>query len=354
MKRILVFGAGPLGSIFATQLQEAGHDVSVLARGQRLQDLREHGIVLLDAETGQRKVTRVNPVESLGREDYYDMVMVIMRKNQALEALPVLAENERVPTFVFMMNNAAGPTRFIDALGEDRVMVGFPCPGGVREGHTIRALSVNERTSWPLPIGEADGQMRERTLDVAGALRRMPGYRVEVRRDMDAWLKYHVALLMPAFAPLLYACGTDVKRMARTPDALVLAVRGIKEAVRALQRAGVPTSPRPLVPLPHIPEPLFVAALRKVLCMPAIEVSGEGHAAAARDEMEHLTDEFLAFLRQRGVGTPLLDDLYGYFDPTAAEIAEGSCDLPMDYRGIWIPAAAVVALLVAILLLRRD
>jgi len=34
--RILVYGAGPLGSLFAARLQEGGNDVSILARRKRL------------------------------------------------------------------------------------------------------------------------------------------------------------------------------------------------------------------------------------------------------------------------------------------------------------------------------
>ncbi|MFN2110632.1 MAG: ketopantoate reductase family protein, partial [Anaerolineae bacterium] len=41
--KILIYGAGPLGSVFAARLHQGGHDVSILARGQRLADLREHG-----------------------------------------------------------------------------------------------------------------------------------------------------------------------------------------------------------------------------------------------------------------------------------------------------------------------
>jgi len=40
--RILIYGAGPFGSFFAERLVEAGHEVTLLARGKRLEDLRVH------------------------------------------------------------------------------------------------------------------------------------------------------------------------------------------------------------------------------------------------------------------------------------------------------------------------
>ena len=51
--RILVCGSGPLGSLFAARLQQGGHDVTLLAHGQRLDDLRQHGIVLHDVRTDE-------------------------------------------------------------------------------------------------------------------------------------------------------------------------------------------------------------------------------------------------------------------------------------------------------------
>jgi len=89
VKNILVYGAGPLGSLFAARLHDAGHNVSLLARGKRLRDLRDYGIVLIDTKTGELTETHANIVESLGPDDAYDLVLVVMRKNKAMDILPI-------------------------------------------------------------------------------------------------------------------------------------------------------------------------------------------------------------------------------------------------------------------------
>ena len=43
--RILVFGVGVIGSVYAAGLLQAGHEVVMLARGRRLSDLQTHGLV---------------------------------------------------------------------------------------------------------------------------------------------------------------------------------------------------------------------------------------------------------------------------------------------------------------------
>ncbi len=44
--KILIYGAGNIGSLYAAKLKDAGHDVTILARGARLREIREHGILL--------------------------------------------------------------------------------------------------------------------------------------------------------------------------------------------------------------------------------------------------------------------------------------------------------------------
>jgi ketopantoate reductase len=350
--RILVFGAGPLGSLFAARLHEARHDVSLLARGRRLADLREHGVVVEDAITGHREVARVNLVAGLEPDDRYDLILVVMRKNQALEVLPTLAANQSAPTVLFMMNNAAGQGELVDALGRERVMIGFPYPGGERVGHVVRVVPVNERKRWTLPVGEVDGTITERTRRVAAVLETMRGYRVQIRTDMDAWLRYHVAVVGVGLGPVLYAVGTDTQRLARTRDALVLGVRCLKEALRALRMAGVPASPRALRVIEWIPEPLLVWALGKLVTIEEFQVSISGHAAAARDEMRHLADEFRAFVHGAGIETPVLDGLYPYLDPETPLISDGSREIRVGWRALWVPALALISL-GGVLVLRR-
>ena len=347
--KILVIGAGPLGSLFTSRLLAAGHQVALQARGQRLADLREYGLVLEDAQTGVRTHSAVQVVEFLDPEEAYDLVLVILRKNLAAGVLPSLAENHFTPNVLFMMNNAAGPEQFIQRLGKERVLVGFPASAGSRDGHIMRVLAGNEKQVVSIPFGEVDGCVTDRTHMVAEILSSMPGYRAQIRTDMDAWLKSHVAILIPSIAAALYACDIDLQRMARTRDALVLAVRSAKENFRILQALRIPITPARFRCFLYIPEPFLVAFLRKVLVMEAMETAMAAHARAARDEMQHLTDEFRVLARRSGIPTPAGDRLYAYISPETPRIPAGSAEIPLDWRstalglfGLSLVAAGVV------------
>ncbi len=86
-QKILVFGAGVIGSLYAAKLKEAGHDVAVVARGQRYEDLKKHGIVLEYFDSGERLTEDVKVFERMPAEDYFDFCLVPVQKTQLEGAL---------------------------------------------------------------------------------------------------------------------------------------------------------------------------------------------------------------------------------------------------------------------------
>ncbi len=168
---------------------------------------------------------------------------------------------------------------------------------------------------------------------------------------MDAWLKYHVAMLMPSLAAAFYMCGMDRIRMAETPDALVLAVRAIREGFQVLQTLGYPITPPALRVFTWLPEPLLVAILARRLRDPLMEVALAKHAGAARDEVKHLADEFLALVRLTGIPTPAIATLYPHLAADASLMPVGSAKIPLDWQPVRAGLAAAGAVLAGAVLL---
>ena len=343
--RVLFYGAGVIGSLYAVRLQEAGHEVSVVARGRRLADLRRHGIVLEEAGTGHRTAARVGVVQQLDPGDAYDLIVVAVRKNQLPPILPELARNLRTPDVLLMLNNAAGPGEAARMLGRGRLLLGFPGAGGTLEGHLVR-YHVLPGWQQKTTFGEPDGRDTPRLARVVAAFREA-GFPVAASPNMDAWLKTHAAWICP-ISCALYATGGDVHRMARTRDALILTIRSTRENFRALRRLGVPiTPPSPnLLALGRMPEPALVPLLGHLLDTRTAETVVQSHATAARDEVGQLFGELVALARRAAVPTPATDRLRQYLlDPGAPPLPEGSTELPLDLRGATVGAAAGAVLL---------
>jgi len=349
--KILVYGAGVLGSFYALGLAEGGHDVSILARGKRLADIREHGIVLEEMNTERRTTAQVNVVEKLSPEDAYDLVLVLMRANRISEVLPALAANKNTPSVAFIGNNVAGSGEMVAALGNERVLMGFGGTGGARDGHVIRYVSGVEPGKAPLLIAELNGETTPRLQRIAEAFGRA-GIEVGFSPNVEAYLKTHVALVSP-LANALYMAGGDNYRLARTRDGIVLCIRAMREGFRVLRALGIPILPGYFKLFEWVPEPILVTLLQRVLDTEYAELGMSGHANVARDEFEELADDFRSLARSSTVPTPAMDQLYQYIDPTVPIVSDGKAEMTMDWRGVWIGLGALAGL-VSVWMLRRH
>jgi len=86
--------AGVIGTLYAARLQNAGHQVTILARASRLANIRRHGLVLEDLVSGARSATSLAVAERLSVDEGYDMALVSVRRDQLSSILPDLV---RIP-----------------------------------------------------------------------------------------------------------------------------------------------------------------------------------------------------------------------------------------------------------------
>ena len=101
--RILILGADVIGSFNAARLKDAGQDVTLLARGRRRADLGEHDVVLEGFMTGQRTTRQVLVVDRLESLRFSHRHCA---GNQTSSILPAWEQNRRIPSVLFLDNNA--------------------------------------------------------------------------------------------------------------------------------------------------------------------------------------------------------------------------------------------------------
>jgi len=305
--RFLVYGAGPIGSICAAKLHEAGRNVSVLARGERLSDIREHGIVLEDFDTGHRTRSQVFVVEQLRPEDVYDLVLVVMGKNKIKGVLPSLALNRHTPNVLFVGNNAAGPDEMVQALGRERVLLGFPLMSGALDGYVVRYRTGPKGPK--ILMGELDGSISQRIKRIAEELN-SAGFSISISPDMDAWLKYHAAVIIPLAGGWRMA-GGDIRKLARMRDGVRFILKAIREGFEVLDELGIHMTPRKLHLIKWVPEWILVPYMQRLLNTKRA-ADAFAHGRAARDGVKLFADEFLVLARRTSVQTPALDQLCKY------------------------------------------
>jgi 2-dehydropantoate 2-reductase len=298
--RFLVIGAGVNGSACASILQRSGIDVTLLARGQRVDDLRREGVIIENPLNGKRTVAVVPVVDRLNPDDFYDYIFVIMRKNQALELLPVLARN-RSQNVVFMGNTLTGPECYTDVLGKERVLLGSVYAGGRREGRIIRAIVPR---GIPVPFGEPDGSVSPRLKRLVAALNRGIS-RAEISTRIVDRLITH-ASAVPPLGNLLIKHGCDSRAFAKSTSDLQLLVDAMREAHAVIRAAGYRIEPASDRLMDSIPRFLVVALFRLLFSSKVGEVGAAYHASQAPDEMRHLSRELSILVEKSGLAVPAL------------------------------------------------
>jgi 2-dehydropantoate 2-reductase len=184
--KIILIGAGRIGSAVAFCLAKAGHDVTVVARGARFDTLNRDGaIVTVD---GQRVPVKV--ASTLDPATPNDLTIVTMPEHQVAPLLPALAAS-RANTILLMFNtfNGAAPYRAI--VGAERFAFGFP---------NMSAYLVDQQLRFRI---DGPGMVTTISSPYLAKLFKEAAMPSEVEDDMDAFLRSHVALVVPLFLAAL-------------------------------------------------------------------------------------------------------------------------------------------------------
>lgn len=308
--RLLIYGAGVIGSIFAGKLTNAGYDVTLLARGKRYEELCSNGLILRKASSSRKEITHPCIIRTLEPDDIYDYILVVMQKQQVKEILQNLKEN-RSRNIVFVVNNPLGYSEWAAAVGKDRVMAGFPAAGGERSDGIVNYFIMNGfmKLIQATTFGEYGGQTSER-LNKLIAMFNKAGIPSARSANMDAWQKTHVAFVT-ALGNLLYQYHSDNYEASKHYRDICTAARAIREGFAVIKSLGFPVTPGTMK-MYYLPTPLIALNIKLVLKTKFAEVAMSKHTVAARGEMQCLQAEFDTLVKQSGLKTPNIDRLKKY------------------------------------------
>jgi len=134
--RVLIYGAGVIGSLYAALFAEAGIPTAVYARGERLAELKREG--LRYRKNGHCRRAEITLLSRLREDDVYDFIFLAVREMQARAALLELRVNQS-PTIVTMVNTLQDYADWEELCGTGRILPAFPGAGGGFENGILEA-----------------------------------------------------------------------------------------------------------------------------------------------------------------------------------------------------------------------
>lgn len=296
METILIFGAGVIGSTYGCLIAKSGYQVTMVARNNRLDELRSNGLYLKRVNQKFPERVDVQVVDETQLQGSFDYVIVALRSDQVMAALPTLSKITS-RCFVFMVNNASGYDEWIEVLGVDRVLPAFPGAGGKIENGIVH-YEIVSKLIQPTTLGELSGQITPRLKEL-GQILKISGFQVAFSKNMDTWQKSHVAMVAP-MAFVIYYDGGNNYSASRSKDAVRQMNLALKECFSFLKRSGIGIEPYKLHVFLCLPQFMLNIIMKFVYNTRWAETVISNHALAAREEMEKICNDFLKLAHSKG------------------------------------------------------
>ncbi len=249
---ICVVGAGAIGGLLAAKLAHAGEDVSVVARREHLNAIRERGLVL--KEEGRETVARVRALDRIAEGGRPDLVVLGVKAHQVAVIAADVASILSLSTMVLTAQNGIPWWYFFKQGGPyEGVRLNSVDPGGVIADHlpidAILACIVYPAAEIEAPgvvrhiegnrlsLAEIDDSKSDRVAALSQVFSKA-GFKSPVISDVrsEIWTKLWGNLAFNPISALARATLEDICRFAPTR---ALAAEMMREAQSVGEAFGV-------------------------------------------------------------------------------------------------------------------
>ena len=290
--KLLIYGAGVIGSLYAAAFAEAGYNTTVYARGERLEVLQTLGLQYeKSGKVGKANVTVIGTLEN---DDWYDFIFLTVKENQVRTALEELKLNIS-PNIVTMVNTLEPYGNWERICGTGRIIPAFPGAGGSYENGILNA-DFTPRIIQVTTFAEINGNKSKRLKKLA-ALFTASNIPHGIVKDMHCWQLCHLAMVVP-IADAYYK-AKNPETVWKESNIMYDTVWQIKKNLQTLYHSGIKLSP----PKMHLLRLLPVRILQHIFTL--IFKSRFGyrfmyrHSMKAPDEMNQLHVQFYRYLSAR-------------------------------------------------------
>jgi len=296
--RILVYGAGVIGSIFAGKIAKTGYDVTILARGNRLNEIKEKGIILYNSINGKMDTIKIKTIDILKEDDIFNYVIITVQNNQIENILPVLEKNKS-PNIVFAVNTPLGYEKWTKYVGSNRIIIGFPSAGGERkEGviHYFIGKGIN-KVFQSTTFGELNGKKTQRLKELYKIFKKS-GFSPSINKRMDWWQKTHVAVVLP-IAKALYRYQSNNYELSKSFETIKNMIYGTRELFSVLRSSGIKITPKKLY-FYFLPVIIIGKIWQSMMGTKMAEFAMAKHTIVGKEELELLEKQFMT-LNVKGI-----------------------------------------------------
>jgi len=228
--KVVVVGAGALGSIVGAHLARAGEDVVFVARGERAAILRQRGIALRGLADFTVPVTVATDPREVQMADVLLLTVKTYDTEPALASLRHLC----VPSALSLQNGVLKNEQLASVFGREHVLGAAVVVAGEVQGDGAVRFTLNDRFA----VGELSGGVSDRARGLAAAFVRA-GLPAEAAPHVQSveWSKY---LLFVGGMALASLTRLPTAKFLSDPDGALLMARVMRELGDVAARLQIP------------------------------------------------------------------------------------------------------------------
>jgi len=305
--RVLVIGAGVIGSIYGWALAESGHHVVHFVRPRRAATLRG-GLALdvYDRRKGHKRFFRgryrLEAIEALSPTDAFELVIVPVKHYALFETLKEIVPRAGAADFLLLTQNWQGSAEIDRILPRGRYLFGDAKAGGTfSEGTLVAAL-------YAIDLGPPEGEP-EALARKAAALFVSAGIRTRLQSEMLQYLWIQYAITGGPWAALVQAGSLDAFLKER--EAIVRAFEAGRECLDVVARRGVALASyaeaRPFLTKSALLREFYVWMMRRMFRHNEYTKRCSAHAFGDPIEVQTFYKDLISTGRALGVSMPVME-----------------------------------------------
>lgn len=319
--RILIIGAGAVGSFIGARLALAGYEVTLVGRPALVAAVSAEGMTLIEP-SGARQTAQVAAVSSIAvalagphsgatsaSTAPYDLALLTVKAyDTAATIAEIQATRAQIPPLVTLQNGVGNEEALAEAFGAQQIIAGaIDTPVSVPAAGQVQIHRSRFRAGLA-PVGHAA------PLNQTAALLRAAGFDVQVFADYRALKWTKLLLNLPANAQCAILDRTPAQVMA-DPMAARLEARAWQEALAVIAHLNIRPVALAGYPLPllaplarRLPPNWLAVGLRQLVAggrgskMPSLHIA---LAEGKRSEVAWLNGAVVRFGREACVPTPV-------------------------------------------------
>ena len=234
--KILFFGRGVIGTLYAWAFEKAGHTVEFYVREARKEQYGSQvNLEIWDTRRTKidQKVKEVWPIKTykeIAPNHDYDFIFLSVNPEQVSSAISFLAPRVGNATVLFFCHFWQDPQLAVNPIPLDQIVWGFPGSGGGFEGNTLYGGLSKTVSFVPIESGPTKRDLEARQL-FADA-----GFKIAIQKHAQSWRWNRFAINVAMEIEVLKS--GSFKNAVSSREALSGIGSNVKEIIKVLQAKG--------------------------------------------------------------------------------------------------------------------